>query len=169
MSTLFNTACLLVLGITLPIYLFYRNPEKESTYECVKGNGAHGSIRRSTTLPHDKDLLKSPVLNIQSIYDILLYGVEKFPSKQLFGSRKVLDIIKEEKSITKIANGQKTIQKKTWSFFKLSKYEWLTYTEVLDSVSNIGSGLIEIGLKSNDKVSIFHSTRFFVVNLVLIG
>jgi long-chain acyl-CoA synthetase len=40
----------------------------------------------------------------------------------------------------------------------LSGYKWQTYREVLELVIQIGSGLVKLGLKAGDKVTIFHST-----------
>ena len=88
-----------------------------------------------------------------------MYGSRVYPkSKHLFGTRKITNIIQETKPITKVVHGKKVTEDKVWSFFEKGPFEWQTYRDVLESVNLLGSGLVSLGLKKQDKVTIFHST-----------
>ena len=55
-------------------------------------------------------------------------------------------------------HGQEVKEDKVWSFFEKGPYEWQTYRDVLETVNFLGAGLVALGLKKQDKVTIFHST-----------
>jgi long-chain acyl-CoA synthetase len=131
----------------------------QNTYELGTATEVDGKIRRSYMLPFGEGLLTSPHKTVKTLYDILLYGSREFPAdKPLFGSRKLLRLVEEEREVTKVIGGVETKEMKKWTYQELSPYQWISYLDVLNSAIEIGAGLVNLGLRKNDKVTIFHST-----------
>ncbi|KAJ3051855.1 long-chain fatty acid-CoA ligase, partial [Rhizophlyctis rosea] len=104
-----------------------------------------------------------PLLNningtITTMYELFQYVAETFPTVESFGARHVVREVVEEKELTKVIGGVETKEVKKWTYFELSGYDWLSYAEAKTWVSDIGSGLRKIGLKEQDKVTIFAAT-----------
>ncbi|CAF0879313.1 unnamed protein product [Brachionus calyciflorus] len=87
-------------------------------------------------------------LPTQSPYSILK-SVDKFKNRKTLGVREILNV-----DDTKQQNG------KVFKKFKMNdEYKWLSYEEVLEQVDCVANGLLEIGVKSGDKVIIYSETR----------
>lgn len=76
--------------------------------------------------PHLLGNETEPLPGIDTTYDVVQYAAKTYPNKRAFGTRPVLDIVKETKTITKMVGGQETTQDKEWSYFKLGAYEWIS-------------------------------------------
>ncbi|KAF9439028.1 long-chain fatty acid-CoA ligase [Entomortierella beljakovae] len=105
-----------------------------------------------------KRLMSSPSDDIKTLYDVLNYSVKVRPTLNAIGYRKVVKIVEEEKEITKIVGGEEVKEKKTWKFFKMSGYHWLTYKDAKQIVDSIGCGLRKFGLNPHDKLTVFGAT-----------
>jgi long-chain acyl-CoA synthetase len=66
----------------------------------------------------------------------------------------------EKKKVKKNVDGEVQEVEKEWSYFELTGFEYLTYQQYHERVLQIGSGLRNLGLTSNDKLHIFGSTRY---------
>ncbi|CAJ0911869.1 4126_t:CDS:2, partial [Entrophospora sp. SA101] len=114
-------------------------------------------IRRSQLSP-DK-LIESPEEGVETLYDVVQRSVKKYGDrKNAFGYRKIEKIVEEEKEITKIVGGVEKKELKTWKYFQLSGYYWLTYNDIDQEIRTIGAGLIKLGLNKGSKITIFAST-----------
>lgn len=160
MSIFLNTFAFLLFGILIPIILLKSMFGKSLSWTIPSSETeTSGGIRRSFLLQDSDPLKTTPHSSVKTLYDVLIYGARVYPkSKHLFGSRCILDTIKESKSIKKTIHGKEVQEEKIWSYLTLSEYKWLTYREVLDRVNALGAGLVALGLKPKDKVTIFHST-----------
>ncbi|KAJ3080641.1 long-chain fatty acid-CoA ligase [Rhizoclosmatium hyalinum] len=117
-----------------------------------------GAIRRNLKSPGT--LVERPEEGINTLFDILQRGFAKYPLKPTFGSRRVQRIIEEQKEVTKkIPGGGEVKEMKTWKFFELSGYEWLTWGEAKVLTTAYASGLRALGMKKGDKLTIFADTR----------
>ncbi|KAL7752812.1 long-chain fatty acid-CoA ligase [Sorochytrium milnesiophthora] len=106
-----------------------------------------------------KDALKAvPNSDVTTVHDALVYASRVHSSLNGFGSRKLIRVHEEEKMVKKIVGGKETQEKKTWRYFEMEPYSWLTYTQALDRAKAIGAGLIALGLANGDKVCLFAST-----------
>jgi long-chain acyl-CoA synthetase len=85
------------------------------------------------------------------VHDILLYAARTHGAKKAFGAREVEKVINEDKVVTKMVSGKEEKQTKTWSYFKLKPYDWMTYEGALQRVQQIGSGLRELGSGGEDE------------------
>lgn len=77
-------------------------------------------------------------------------SAQKYKDKKCFGIRPVLSI-----------EDQLQPDGKIFKKYELSKrYEWMSYVQVLDKIDSVANGLLEIGVKSNDRVIIYAETRY---------
>ncbi|KAF9904998.1 long-chain fatty acid-CoA ligase [Lobosporangium transversale] len=113
-------------------------------------------IRRSVLSA--KRLMSTPSDEIKTLYDVLNYSVKVRPNLNAIGYRKVVKIVEEEKEVTKIVGGEEVKEKKTWKFFKMSGYHWLTYKDAKQVVDSIGCGLRKFGLQPKDRITVFGAT-----------
>lgn len=122
--------------------------------DMLKGEGA---IRRSVLA--EEELVDTPAQGVHSLYDVLQYSVKRRGDTQAMAHRTLEKMVSEEKQVTKVIDGVETTQTKTWKYFQLSPYQYMTYNEMSTKVHDIGSGLIHYGLSPKSKVEIFASTR----------
>ncbi|KAG0099025.1 long-chain fatty acid-CoA ligase [Podila epicladia] len=113
-------------------------------------------IRRSVLSA--KRLMSSPSDEIKTLYDVVNHSVQVRGNLNAMGYRKVVKIVEEEKEITKIVGGEEVKEKKTWKFFKMSGYHWLTYKDAKQVIDSIGCGLRKFGLEPKDKLTVFGAT-----------
>jgi long-chain acyl-CoA synthetase len=59
-----------------------------------------------------------------------------------------------------MVGGKEEKQKKTWNYFKLKEFDWMTYEGALTRVREIGSGLRKLGVGSEGETffNIYAST-----------
>ncbi|KAH8921775.1 acetyl-CoA synthetase-like protein [Atractiella rhizophila] len=119
-----------------------------------KATAAPGSapVRRSFLLAqHNKsDLISTPSDGSQTVYEVLQSIIRRSPDVNGIASRKILNIIEEQKEV-----GGKT---KTWKYFELGPYEWLTYKQFGDRVRIVASALRTLGLDKDTRFNIYNST-----------
>ncbi|ORY46054.1 long-chain-fatty-acid-CoA ligase [Rhizoclosmatium globosum] len=116
-----------------------------------------GAIRRSILSP--KELTARPAEGINTVYDILVSSGKKYANKDALGARRIVDTIKEQKEVTKkIPGGGEVKEMKTWTYFELSPYSWMTFGEVKSLALTYGSGLRALGLNPTDKMTVYAET-----------
>ncbi|KAG1455480.1 hypothetical protein G6F56_007057 [Rhizopus delemar] len=118
-----------------------------------------GRTRRSVFSPDS--LVRIPAPHIHTLYDVLSSSAKKYPDRKGFGFRKVEKVVEEEKQITKYVNGQEVKETKTWKFFQMSSYLYLTYKEASRLTHDVGSGLVHLGLREKSKIEIFSPTNMY--------
>ena len=105
-------------------------------------------------------LRERPEEGVSTIYDIVKRSSQKFGNAKAMGARDVIKVHSETKKVTKIVDGQKKEVDKNWSFFELSEYKYLSYTEYEQLTLQIGSGLRALNMTKGDRVHIFAGTRY---------
>jgi hypothetical protein len=108
---------------------------------------------------HDR-LVTAPVEGISTVHDILLYAARTHGTRRAFGYRDVLDIVEEQKEVTKTVGGQQVKETKTWKYFQLSDYKYINFVELKDIVSEVARGLLKLGMQKNDVFNIYAQTRW---------
>ncbi|CAO3629572.1 unnamed protein product [Cunninghamella echinulata] len=116
-----------------------------------------GRIRRSHLSPGA--LLRIPDTTVHTLYDVLIYAKKKYGDKNALGYRSIEKIIKEEKQVKKIVNGEEVMETKTWNYFQLSPYKYLSYKEIANEALFLGAGYAHLGLSEKAKVEIFAPTN----------
>lgn len=117
----------------------------------AKEGPPHRNIQWKDYLIADKD-------GLHTIPELMRATCENFGSHQALGQRRLLKT--EEKEVEVVVEG-KTVTKKhriPW----LSDYEWITFTEFGQKITDFGAGLLEgtqTRMQFGDKLSIFAGTR----------
>lgn len=124
---------------------------------AVPAGPGEGPTRRCTL---SKDgLVTQPFEGIDTVYDIVAYAARTHGSRKALGWRDVVNVIEEEKEVTKVIDGQEVKEKKKWKFFELSDYKYLSFIEVKEAVSEIARALIHLGVTSDDVINVYSQTR----------
>ncbi|GAA5934830.1 hypothetical protein JCM3775_001645 [Rhodotorula graminis] len=116
-----------------------------------------GRARRSFVCPDE--LVTSPAPGKVSVLaHILDHAAREFADVQALGWRDTVDVIKEDKDVKKIVGGKEVTEKKTWSYFHLSDYQWWTYAQFKDTVDHVGGALRHVGCEPNSVFNIYSAT-----------
>ncbi|CAO1625835.1 unnamed protein product [Sympodiomycopsis kandeliae] len=115
-----------------------------------------GRVRRSFKTP--KDLIAGPGEGIETMVDVFNFALKKFTNKPILGYRDLIKTHEEEKEITKKVDGKDKKEKKKWTYYELSDYKYLTYTELDERVRHASSGLRNLGLTSDTRFNIYSTT-----------
>ncbi|CDU25260.1 related to long-chain-fatty-acid-CoA ligase [Sporisorium scitamineum] len=113
-------------------------------------------IRRSYQAP-DR-LLERPAEGINTMADVFLKARERFPNKPIMGWRDVIRMHDEQKEVTKIVDGKEVKENKTWQYYELSNYKYITYNEFEERVHHASSGLRNLGLSKDTRFNIYATT-----------
>lgn len=114
-------------------------------------------VRRSVLA--EEEVVDTPAQGVHSLYDVLQYSAKRRGDMNAMAHRTLEKMVSEEKEIIKVIDGVETKQTKTWKYFQLSPYHYITYNEMSTLVHDIGAGLIHLGLSPKSKIEIFASTR----------
>ena len=107
-----------------------------------------------------KDALKvTPEESVNTIFDIVKRSSQKFGNAKAVGKRKLLETHEETKKVKKMVDGKEQEVDKKWTYFELSKYEYMTFAEYEQLVLKIGSGFRKLGMNSPDRVHLFAATH----------
>lgn len=116
-----------------------------------------GQVRRSILAV--EEIVDTPAQGVHTLYDVLQYCVKRRGERNALGYRNLEKLISEEKEVVKVVDGVETKQKKTWNYFQLSPYQYISYKQMSETAHHIGSGLAHLGLPAKAKVEIFAPTR----------
>ncbi|KAJ3128803.1 long-chain fatty acid-CoA ligase [Physocladia obscura] len=105
-------------------------------------------------------LTTTPAPGIDTVYDIIERGFSTRGSVEAFGQRRVVQIVEEAKLVTKKLPGGGQVQEtKTWKYFELSPFEWLTWSQAEVRIRAYAAAYRHLGMRPNDKLTIFADTR----------
>ncbi|EEH16736.2 hypothetical protein PABG_06823 [Paracoccidioides brasiliensis Pb03] len=122
-------------------------------YDPVNGE----TIPRRNVNYKDK-LLARPEEGINTVYDIVRRGAEKFGNAKCMGSRELLDVHVETRKVKKMVNGEERDVDKDWTYFELSGYTFITFNEYERLTLQIGAGLRKLGLGKGDRLHLYAGT-----------
>ena len=114
--------------------------------------------RRNARSPHA--LVSSPEEGINTVYDIVKRGGQKFGHLNAVGWRTLLKTHHEMKKVKKLVDGVVQEVDKNWTYFELSGYSYLTFKEYETLTYQLGAGLRKLGLSKPDRVHLFATTRY---------
>lgn len=124
----------------------------------VEKKPGEGIPRRN---PVSLDGLKSRLEpDIATTYDIVRRGAAKFGDAECLGSRTSIRQHHEQKMLKKMVDGVEQEVPKTWTYYEMTGYKYLSFKEYYARVNSIGSGLRSLGMQKQDKVHIFAATRY---------
>ncbi|KAL2016635.1 hypothetical protein VTK56DRAFT_3215 [Thermocarpiscus australiensis] len=103
-------------------------------------------------------LVTKPADDINTVYDLVRVSVAKFGNAKCMGSRELVRTHQEKKMVKKVVNGEEREVEKSWTYFEMSPYKYISYTEYERLTLQIGAGLRKIGLGKDDRVHIYAAT-----------
>lgn len=86
--------------------------------------------------------------SVRTLPEVFSYIASKFGDKTSLGTRQLI------RRQVETAPGGRALEK-----LELGDYEWLSYKQVQQGISNVGKGLRDMGYKFGDRVAIFAETR----------
>lgn len=109
--------------------------------------------------PVAKDhLVTSPSPEVRTIFDIIRYSADKFGNAKALGARKLVKTHTETKKVKKLVDGETKEVEKKWTYFELSGYNYLSFTEYQKMVLQVGAGLRKLGLIPGNRLHIYAAT-----------
>lgn len=124
-----------------------------SGYEPVKGE----TIPRRHPASKDK-LVTTPSEDVTTIFDILKRSADKFGNAKALGSRKLVKTHHETKKVKKTVDGKTQEVDKNWTFFELSGYSYISFSEYERLTLQMGAGLRKLGMIKGDRLQLFAGT-----------
>ncbi|KAG8952300.1 long-chain fatty acid-CoA ligase [Tulasnella sp. 424] len=112
--------------------------------------------RRSYCSPDH--LVTSPAPGISTVPDILKYAMRTHGGKNAYGWRDVVKVIEEQKEVKKTIGGKEVTETKTWKYFQLSDYKYISYQDFGENVKKLAVTLIDKGINVGDVFNIYAST-----------
>ncbi|SPO46817.1 related to long-chain-fatty-acid-CoA ligase [Moesziomyces antarcticus] len=131
-------------------------PKLASVEIDTPANKGETKIRRSYRAP-DK-LLERPAEGINTMADVFLHARNRFPNRPIMGWRDVVRMHDEQKEVTKKVEGKEVKETKTWQYYELSNYKYLTYNEFEERIQHASSGLVNLGLSKDTRFNIYAAT-----------
>ena len=101
--------------------------------EAKKGEGAPRRNRIA------KELVSTPA-GCKTLYESLTRSAEKYADKSFLGTRKLKK--KEDREVEDDEGN-----KKTWTFYDMEPYHFLTFKETFDNIRKYAAGLRSLGLE----------------------
>lgn len=117
--------------------------------ETYPGDGptiTGGRARRNIAYPNE--LITHPAPKVKTLYDLMQQAVKDHGPKLAFGCRSQVRVHEEETTVTKMIAGTPTPVKKSWKYFELGPFNWISYREVGEWVDALGAGLVALGASS---------------------
>ncbi|KAI4112766.1 MAG: hypothetical protein LQ345_006134 [Seirophora villosa] len=106
-----------------------------------------------------KDGLKVvPQEGVETVYDILRHSAKKYGNAKALGSRKVLRTHDEVKKVKKMVEGKEETVDKTWTYFEMGEYHFMTFLEYEQLALQCGAALRKLGMQKDDRLHIFAAT-----------
>jgi long-chain acyl-CoA synthetase len=118
-----------------------------------------GSPIRRLAITAD-NLVTQPFEGIDVVPDVIDYAARTHGTRDAMGWRDVVDIHEEVKEVKKMVGGKEITEKKTWKYFQLSDYQYLSFVDVQERISALARGLLHYQISRDDVFNIFAQTRY---------
>lgn len=127
-------------------------------YEDVKGE----TIPRRNA-HHGESLQSRPDETTRTLYDIVRRAGQKFGNARCMGARDLIKVHNETRKVKKTVNGREVEVDRQWTYFELSEYRYISFSDYEKLVLQIGAGLRELGLEKGDRVHLYAATRYGIL------
>ncbi|KAL8728697.1 MAG: hypothetical protein Q9181_005256 [Wetmoreana brouardii] len=128
------------------------------TFEASGAVKVDGECKPRRTLAAKTSLRTVPDEGIETVYDILRHSTKKYGNAQVLGSRKLLRTHDEIKKVKKTVDGKAQTVDKKWTYFEMSEYHYMSFTEYEQMALQCGAGLRRLGMRKDDRLHIFAAT-----------
>ncbi|KAI0263286.1 long-chain-fatty-acid-CoA-ligase [Gloeopeniophorella convolvens] len=106
---------------------------------------------------HDR-LVTGPLEGLHTVHDVLSYAARTHGTRNAFGYREVVEVVEEQKEVSKTVGGKEVRETKTWKYFRLSDYKYISFIELKDTVSEAARGLLDLGVQKGDVFNVYAQT-----------
>lgn len=115
--------------------------------DCDMNEPEETGIWRNSNMSQG-NLKERPEMDIGTIFDLLEVSCRRWNDSPCFGTREVVKIHSE------------TEKDRKWLFYELGGYEYRSYTQVMEEVLAVGSGLRKLGLREGDNMVLYAETSY---------
>ncbi|KIJ18044.1 hypothetical protein PAXINDRAFT_167347 [Paxillus involutus ATCC 200175] len=122
----------------------------------VVPSDGEGAVRRLAITA--ERLVTSPFDGVSVIPDVISYAARTHGSREALGWRNIVKIHEEEKEVKKMVGGEEVTEKKTWKYFELSDFEYISFLDVQERVSELARGLLHHEIKKEDVFNLYAQT-----------
>ncbi|RDB26583.1 Long-chain-fatty-acid--CoA ligase 2 [Hypsizygus marmoreus] len=119
-------------------------------------NSGEGPARR-LAITCDR-LITQPVEGVDTVLDVLQYAARKHGANRALGWRDVIDVHEEKKETKKVIGGKEVTEVKTWKYFELSDYRYISYVDFEGMVGDVARALLDLGFLSEHVFNIYAQT-----------
>ncbi|KAL2313690.1 Long-chain-fatty-acid-CoA ligase Lcf1 [Schizosaccharomyces pombe] len=99
--------------------------------------------------------------DVHTLFDVFRHSVKQFGNKKAMGYRNLVKEHVETKMVTKVVDGEKKEVPKSWSYFELSDYNYLSFNDIYDKALRYAGALRKLGLNKGDKFELYAPTSAF--------
>ena len=124
--------------------------------EPVSPSGGYTPTRRNAC--YQSELITQPHPGVSTVPDILSYCARTHGNRNALGYRDVISIHEEKKEVVKNVGGKEVKEVKTWKYFELSEYRYLSYVQVLEAANELSAALVELGVGKGDIFNVYSQT-----------
>ncbi|KAG6873157.1 hypothetical protein C0995_002315 [Termitomyces sp. Mi166 len=103
-------------------------------------------------------LITQPTDGVQTVYDVLQYSARVHGNYRALGWRDIIKVHEEKKEVKKVVGDKEVVEKKTWKYFELSDYKYISFVEFEVMVANIARALLDLGFTSGHVFNIYAQT-----------
>ncbi|CAG8952462.1 hypothetical protein HYFRA_00001209 [Hymenoscyphus fraxineus] len=103
-------------------------------------------------------LIERPAEDIKTVFDVVGHASKYYGNAKAIGSRKLIKTHQEVKKVKKVVDGEEREVDKKWTYFELSGYEYMTFTEYEKLTLELGAGYRKLGLQKEDRIHIYAAT-----------
>lgn len=118
----------------------------------------HSPVYRNHVTKESGELFRALPNGATTLYHSVQSSIKAHGPNICFGSRRIVDNIEEIKEIERKVDGKTVKEKKTWKYYQLSPYEWVTYNELGQQLTDLGCAMKHIGLGGDKRLAIFAPT-----------
>ncbi|SMR54766.1 unnamed protein product [Zymoseptoria tritici ST99CH_3D1] len=104
-------------------------------------------------------LFETPDPEVKTVHDILRRSSRKFGNAKALGKRKLVQLHVENRKVKKTIDGKEQEVDKKWTYYELSPYEYMSFSEFEAMALSIGRGFRSLGMKAEDRVHLFAATH----------
>ena len=116
---------------------------------------------RVRRLAMTKDTLTTkPPHGLETVCDVLDYAARTHGTKDSLGWRDIIDVHEEKKEVKKIVDGKEVTETKSWKYFQLSDYKFMSFIQVKEAAVEVAGGLLKLGIQRTDILNIYAATRY---------
>jgi long-chain acyl-CoA synthetase len=142
--------------------VFYPRMSKKPPFTVEAPGYEHidGETVPRRNVSHGEKLLARPDDTIYTVFDIVERAAQRFGNARCMGSRDLIKVHCETRKAKKMVNGREQEVDKQWTYFELSEYRYMSFSDYEKLILQVGAGLRKLGLQKGDKIHLYAATRY---------